>query len=272
MTTSPAHTAPAQHDGYVHDNDHPHSADQHRWLAQAYDPATTAHLAGSGVGAGWQCLEVGAGAGSIAVWLADRVGDTGRVLATDVKPHQIPAAPGLTVLHHDVVRDPLPENAFDLIHARLVLLHLPQRRDVLASLVRSLKPGGWLQLDEFDLRYGPGLLGPDGPSVALYERFLTAKAAALAAAGADPGWGARVPAAMREAGLTDVDARPHLTTWRAGSPGQLLMTHHSRHLRDRFVAAGMTDGELADVRTLLADPAFLATSSVFYTVSGRRHG
>ena len=28
--------------------------------------------------------------------------------------------------------------------------------------------------------------------------------------------------------------------------------------------------ELADLRTMLTDPSFLATSSVFYTVSGRR--
>jgi SAM-dependent methyltransferase len=266
VTTTPTHTGRR----YVHDNDLPHSAEQHRWLAAAYDPATTAHLTRSGVTAGWQCLEVGAGAGSVAAWLAGRVGASGHVLATDIKPHHVPPAPGLTVLRHDVVRDPLPENAFDLVHARLVLLHLPARLDVLASLVRSLRPGGWLQLDEFDLRYGPGLLSRDARSAALYERFLDVKIAALESAGADPDWGRRVPAAMRAAGLTDIDVRPHLCTWRAGSPGQHLMTHHSRHLRDRFVAEGMTDEELADVRQLLADPAFLATSSVFYTVQGRR--
>jgi SAM-dependent methyltransferase len=250
--------------GYVHDNDHPRSADQHRWLAQAYDPASTAHLADSGITAGWQCLEIGAGGGSIATWLAGRVA---RVVATDLKPHQIPAADGLTVLRHDVVRDPLPEATFDLVHARLVLLHLPEREAVLAKLVRCLRPGGVLQLDEFDLSYGPGLLTGDAP---LYQRFLAAKSATLVAAGADPGWGARVPAAMRSAGLVDIDVRPHLDVWRAGSPGQRLLVHHSERLRDRLLAAGLTAADLAELHVVLTGPSFLATSSVFYTVQGRR--
>jgi SAM-dependent methyltransferase len=253
--------------GYVHDNDDPSSADQHRWLAQAYDPASTAHLADSGITAGWQCLEVGAGGGSIATWLAGRVAPEGRVVATDIKPHQIPPTPGLTVLRHDVVRDPLPEGTFDLVHARLVLLHLPEREAVLAKLMRCLRPGGVLQLDEFDLSYGPGLLTGDAQ---LYQRFLAAKSSALVAAGADPGWGARVPAALRAAGLTDIDVRPHLDVWRAGSPGQRLLVHHSERLRDRLLAAGLTAAELAELRAVLTDPSFLATSSVFYTVQGRR--
>lgn len=261
MTTAP---------GYVHDNDDPRSADQHRWLAQAYDPASTAHLATAGITAGWQCLEVGAGGGSIATWLAGRVAPDGRVLATDIKPHHVPSAPGLTVLRHDVVRDPLPAGRFDLVHARLVLLHLPQREAVLADLVRCLRPRGVLQLDEFDLGYGPGLLARDTPSMALYQRFLDAKYAALVAAGADPRWGAHVPAAMRAAGLTDIDVRPHLEVWRPGSPGQRLLVHHSERLRNRLVAAGLTESDLSDLAALLADPSFLATSSVFYTVQGRR--
>lgn len=256
--------------GYVHDNDDPRSADQHRWLAKAYDPASTAHLAATGLTAGWRCLEVGAGAGSVATWLAKRVAPDGRVVATDIKPHQIPPAPGLTVLRHDVVRDPLPADTFDLVHARLVLLHLPQRAAVLADLVRCLRPGGVLQLDEFDLGYGPGLLTRDPPSAALYQRFLDAKRAALTAAGAEPRWGALVPAAMRAAGLTDIDVRPHLDVWRAGSPGQRLLVHHSERLRDRFLAAGMTADELAELHATLTDPSFLAASSVFYTVQGRR--
>jgi SAM-dependent methyltransferase len=251
----------------VHDNDHPGSADQHRWLAQAYDPASTAHLADTGITTGWHCLEIGAGGGSIATWLAERVAPTGRVVATDVKPHRIPPAAGLTVLRHDVVRDPLPSGPFDLVHARLVLLHLREREAVLADLVRCLRPGGVLQLDEFDLSYGPVLLAGDPP---LYRRFLAAKAAVLVAAGADPGWGARVPAAMRAAGLAEIEVRPHLDVWRAGSPGQRLLVHHSERLRDRFLAAGLSTADLSGLRAMLTDPSFQATSSVFYTVQGRR--
>jgi SAM-dependent methyltransferase len=58
--------------------------------------------------------------------------------------------PNLEVRRHDIVTDPLPEAAFDLIHARLVLIHLPQREEVLSRLVAALKPGGWLVDEEFD--------------------------------------------------------------------------------------------------------------------------
>ena len=47
------------------------------------DPFTTECLEGIGVGPGWHCLEIGAGAGSIAAWLRHRVGRDGRVVATD---------------------------------------------------------------------------------------------------------------------------------------------------------------------------------------------
>jgi chemotaxis methyl-accepting protein methylase len=46
------------------------------------------------------------------------------------------------VERHDVAADPVPENAYDLIHARLVLVHLPERDRVLATLAAALRPGG----------------------------------------------------------------------------------------------------------------------------------
>ncbi|MBE1469472.1 class I SAM-dependent methyltransferase [Kibdelosporangium phytohabitans] len=100
---------------YLFDNDNPESAGQHRALSTLLDPLSFERLAATGVGPGWRCLEVGAGGGSVAVWLAERVVPGGRVLATDIKPGHIPAVDGLEVLRHDVVTDPLPESAFDLI-------------------------------------------------------------------------------------------------------------------------------------------------------------
>lgn len=252
---------------YVFDNDSVHSHEQHRCLAAAYDPRTTDWLARTGIGPGWHCLEVGAGGGSVARWLAGRVAPTGSVLATDIKPHHIPETDGLTAIQHDVVRDPLPEGRFDLIHARLVLIHLPDRLRVLDKLVRSLKPGGWLQLDEFDISYGPAL---HGPGAVLYERFLTAKANVMRAAGALGTWGRHAGGAMWDAGLVDVESYPHVELWDANSPGLHLLAHHTRHLRDALVAQGMTDEDLAEVRAVMADPDFRACSCVFYTVRGRR--
>ncbi|MFH9130040.1 class I SAM-dependent methyltransferase [Streptomyces griseoaurantiacus] len=264
----PAHLV--EDPGYVFDNDSAHSGEQHRCLAEAYDAATFARLAETGVTRGWRCLEIGSGGGSVAAWLAERVAPDGEVLATDLAPHRIPHRPGLTALRHDVVTDPLPEAAFDLVFARLVLQHVPERLAVLGKLARALKPGGRLQIEEFDTSYEPPLLTPDEESARLYERFLATKCAVMRAAGGDPEWGRRAPAAMRAAGLVDVDPRPRVELRAADSPGLRLQLHHTHHLRDKLLAAGMTDEQLDRVRALMRDPGFRAASSVLYSVQARR--
>lgn len=270
LTESPRYATDTP--GYVFDNDSVHSHEQHRCLAAAYDPITLARLTRTGVGAGWRCLEIGAGGGSVARWLADQVAPTGEVVATDVKPHHIPEQPCLSVIRHDVVTDPLPESAFDLIVARLVLQHLPERLAVLDTLVRALKPGGRLQIDEFDTSYEPPLLTPDRRSAELYTEFLRAKAAAMRAGGGDPHWGRQVPAALRAAGLVDIDPQPYIELRHARSAGLQLQLHHTYHLQDRLLDAGMTVRQLDEVRALMRDPSFRAASSVLYSTQGRRPG
>jgi SAM-dependent methyltransferase len=117
-----------------------------------FDAATKRYLSGCGLGQGWHCLEVGAGGGSIAVWLSKRIGSTGRVIATDIDTRflQGKKARNLQVWRHDITCDPLPKHAFDLVHSRMMLIHLPERDQVLRRLVAALKPGGWLVAEEFD--------------------------------------------------------------------------------------------------------------------------
>src|SRR5262249_17252545 len=117
------------------------------------DPGTIALMERRGVGAGWTCLELGAGGGSIAKWLSARVGATGRVPRPDLDTVHLADPAGLAnveVLRHDIVAEPLREAEFDLVHARLVLEHLRERDAVLRKLVRALKPGGWLLLESVD--------------------------------------------------------------------------------------------------------------------------
>jgi ubiquinone/menaquinone biosynthesis C-methylase UbiE len=268
--TDVATSATAVAPEYAFDNDNPYAIEQHRCLAAAHDAITTARLADSGVGPGWRCLEVGAGGGSVARWLAERTAPGGGVLATDVKPGHIPAHPGLEVRRHDIVHDPLPEAAFDLVHSRLVLTHLPQRRAVLGRLLRALRPGGVLQLEEFDVDYAPVLIAPDERTRAGYEAFQAAKGRALRAAGADPSWGRTCAEDLRAAGFGEVEPVPHLVPWHAGSPGLQLQLHHTYHLRDALLAHGLTPGELLAARDAMRHPDFRAASCVLYCVQARR--
>src|SRR5687767_2363356 len=85
-------------------------------LEEIFDPGTVRHLEALGVDAGWRCLEVGAGAGSVARWLCERVGAGGRVVVTDLETGLLEPLPGefrcAEVLRHDVVADDLPADAF----------------------------------------------------------------------------------------------------------------------------------------------------------------
>ncbi|MGH3773082.1 MAG: class I SAM-dependent methyltransferase [Pseudonocardiaceae bacterium] len=97
-----------------------------------------------GITHGWSCLEVGAGIGSIARWLAQRVGRTGRVVATDLDTRFFEDAAGanLDVWRHDITRDSLPVTEFDLVHVRWLLDLLPDREASIEKLIAALKPGG----------------------------------------------------------------------------------------------------------------------------------
>src|SRR5688572_2547667 len=61
---------------------------------------------------GVRCLELGAGNGSMARWLADAAGTDGRVVALDIDPDLVRAEvrtrPQVEVLRHDLRTDPLP--------------------------------------------------------------------------------------------------------------------------------------------------------------------
>ena len=101
------------------------------------DPTTIECLEKIGVGEGWRCLEVGAGAGSIAAWLCRRVRPQGKVVATDLQTKFLEAidASNLEVRKHDISKDELEPDAFDLVMARKVLEHLADPPAALRRMV-----------------------------------------------------------------------------------------------------------------------------------------
>src|SRR5690554_2643285 len=112
------------------------------YLGSIFDQFSCRRLKQAGAKPGVRCLEVGAGAGSIALWLAEEVGPDGEVIATDNGPdvvNQLPEHAQLQPLLHDIVTDRL-DGLFDLVHARAVLVHIEQREAVLAKLAGVLAP------------------------------------------------------------------------------------------------------------------------------------
>jgi precorrin-6B methylase 2 len=80
---------------YLFDHAAPQAAQRFAGLQARHDPTTVRHLEALGVGEGWVCWEVGDGGGSIAAWLARRVGASGHVLVTDIAPRSLAALEAL---------------------------------------------------------------------------------------------------------------------------------------------------------------------------------
>jgi SAM-dependent methyltransferase len=253
-------------------NEHPATAGRFTGLSAAYDPVTFGRLDAVGVGPGWSCLEVGAGNGSVARWLSDRVGTTGRVLAVDLDPRWVegPQRPNLEVRRLDLRSDELPETAFDLVHARLVLVHLPERAEVLARLVRSLRPGGWLVTSEFDSLSQP-CPDPVDETQALVNRVLEAFQALLQSRGADPFYGRRLPGTFRSAGLVDVHVDGHLEVATGGSEASQVLRANLEQAREELVRRDrLSAAEVDRFLATLDDPGFSCLMPVLFTGRGRR--
>jgi SAM-dependent methyltransferase len=200
---------------YVFDPEWTMERDRLRALESLFDEASRRHLAGLGVTEGWRCLEVGCGAGGVARWLAGRVGGSGRVVATDLDI-RFTADRDLGNLErrrHDLMTDPLEEGAFDLAHARAVIMHIPDHQGALERVVAAVRPGGWVVIEDLDFGGATAAVlgGYSVPAehAQLVARIYRAAETVLAAAGADAGYGARLVAGLRAAGLERVHAELH---------------------------------------------------------------
>lgn len=234
-------------DGYLLDNRQAEAAERFDAFATLFDPTTFRHLERFGIGPGWRCWEVGAGGTSVASWLAKKVGPTGRVVATDIDTSLLTQAarPPVEVRIHDVGTDEPPGEGFDLVHARLVLVHVPDRERALRTMIEALRPGGRLLIEDADPALQP-LLCPDeyGPDQQLANRLRHGFRKLLADRGADLSYGRRLPRLLREAGLRRVEADAYFPIT---SPAcAALESATVRQIRDQLVAEGIATDEDID--------------------------
>lgn len=268
-------TALATGVAYTLDNAHRRAGERLGRLEAAYDPGTVRLLAALGVGPGWRCLEAGAGAGSIAAWLGDRVGPTGHVLATDLDPRLVePLAagrPNLEIWRHDIAAEPLPAAAFGLVHARMVLEHVPGREQALASMVAAVAPGGWLVVEAVDFISEAVDPATNPAAAARFARWHAARTRLLADRGFDHAFARGAAGRLRRLGLTDVATEGRAATWHGGSTGAQVWRLSLAQLGDPLVAAGyLAAAEIPPLEQLFADPAFAATSPLVIAAWGRR--
>ncbi|MDH4154129.1 MAG: methyltransferase domain-containing protein, partial [Nitrospira sp.] len=171
---------------------------------------------------GWRCLEVGAGRGSMARWLAQQVGEQGRVVATDVDTTYLQrlTIPNLDIRRHNILSDPLDElgpGSFDLVCARLLLFWLAgNQENAIRRMVECLRPGGWLIDEDGDW----GLVAPVDPAHLHYELYHRAwkNGDWWTARGYDPTFGRKLPALFERCGLVNLRHKASASVVRSDSP------------------------------------------------------
>jgi SAM-dependent methyltransferase len=234
-------------DGYLLDNQQAEAGRRFGALAELFDPVTFRHLAAVGLTTGWACWEVGAGGAGVPAWLAGQVGASGRVLATDIDLAWLPAeGAAFEVLRHEAGVDEPPPGEFDLVHARLLLVHLPHRLEALASMVAALRPGGWLVVEDADPSLQPLIcLDEHGPAQRLANRIQAGFRMLLAARGAELAFGRTLPRLLREAGLVGVQADAYFPITSPAS--RELQAATVQQIRAGLVAAGLaTEPEIEE--------------------------
>lgn len=233
--------------------------------ALAYDDITLARLRALGAGPGWHCLDVGAGTGTVSRRLLEEAG-VASVLAVDrdVRFLAARAVPGLDVREADITAAGFAPGPFQLVHARFVLMHLPEHERLITALAERVAPGGVLVLsDAVDLTSDRT---PDTPYTSVMRAMWRGLRSTI---GTDVSWVPSYPQLLRGAGLEPVAAEIHVPPLRPGSPISRFWADTWERSRRAMVATGLVDDAAVDaaVRYLGSD-ACAALSAGMLTAWG----
>lgn len=246
-----------------------------RALEALCDGATTRRLETLEVGAGWRCLEVAAGRGSVARWLAERTGPSGRVVATDLNTRFLRGSDlpdNVEVREHDILAGGFELRAYDLVHARALLVHMPDPERTVARLAAAVRPGGWLLLEEADFSMFRAS-DADYPGAEQFDVSVRRLLDAIGNAGIwDGALGHRIPLLVERLGLEETghDCVPFMA--RGGDdPGGRFWSLTFPLSGPQLVAAGAVEQQDVDhVQTCLADPEFRFIAGVLFGAWARR--
>jgi hypothetical protein len=199
--------------------------------------------------------------------MAEQVAPEGSVLAVDIDTkHVDPLAGGvIEVRRHDLLRDDLPAEAFDLVHERSVLSWLGES-DALERLVASLAPAGWLLAEDFDWAICGSADG--SPVVAkAYEAII----GLLEGVGYQRHYGRTLLRRLERAGLEDTASEARSYVLQGGSPGTAFDRYSILAHREALVATGaLTESECDETLRHLEDPGEYVLTPVLFAAWGRK--
>jgi ubiquinone/menaquinone biosynthesis C-methylase UbiE len=242
-------------------------------------PDSSALLDRIGLRPGDSAIDIGCGPHGVLDLLAERVLPGGRVVGLDSDPTHVAMAAalarergwdGVEVFVGDARHTGLPDGGFDLVHARTVLVTVPDPVPVLAEMVRLARPGGWVAGIEADMEIG--ICQPPLPE---FDRLCELFHAAFTRNGANPRLGRRMPELYRDAGLIEIEVQARAPIYPLGHSRRTIRAELVRAMHPQIVELGLASkAELEEidgaVRSHLDDPDTLVMSGLIFLCWGRK--
>jgi len=167
--------------------------------------------------------------------------------------------------------NPIEPSSYDLVHARNLLMHLPDPKAALQRLYAAVRPGGWLMVEDVD----DGTVeaaDPAHPFAASFDLCAQARIKFLLAAGVmDLRYGRTAPIHIGELDLIDVGNEGVALVGPGDSPMSQLMVQSFRPMDDAMVANGVVGlSDVTDAQRAFEDASFLYRGGLIVAVWGRK--
>ena len=244
-----------------------------RLLEDECDRHTFRYLDAIGVGDGWRCLDVGAGAGSLVRWLGKRVGPAGHVVAADIDPKFLGDLSELNVevRQIDITRDAVEQCHYDLVHSRFLLMHLRDPADALRRMAAALRPGGWLIAGEPDNDVA-GSVDPAHALSGLFDACYRKRVEFASNAGiTDFRFGKVLPVYVAALGLAEIANEGVVRVVRGGDPFARMWIKTWQRIDEAVIANGvLSRWEVVQMRRAYEDPTFTLRAQLTQSVWGRK--
>ncbi|HSZ50682.1 MAG TPA: methyltransferase domain-containing protein [Caulobacteraceae bacterium] len=257
------------------------TAEQQRLQRQADELAAESVWLFDTIGSleGKEVLEIGCGPRGCLDLLSARVGPSGRVVGLERSPEAVELAKrmvaerGLSnveVVCGDAKSSGLPPARFDLVTSRLVLVNVPDPKQVVSEATRLARPGGAVAFHEADW-----LAFICDPPSAGWTGFVDRFVRYSEANGIDLFVGRKLPRLLRRAGLTDVSVRPILHVLPPEHARRPLVLQVADNLKDRMISEGhLTEAEYAELRQdlarCIADPETFVIHGPYFQAWARK--